>query len=64
MMKKVLLVLVFGVVGTLGFYLGRAPKAYASRCIQVEPICPPGKHAICLCESDISMKCSWVCASE
>ena len=35
----------------------------SDRCISVEPICPPGKHAICLCESDISLRCAWVCAS-
>lgn len=35
-----------------------------TRCIAVQPICPPGKHAICICKSDISMKCEWVCASQ
>jgi len=42
----------------------QASNQQASRCIDVQPICPPGKHPICLCESDLSFKCGWVCASQ
>lgn len=38
-------------------------NAQATRCLGVQPICPPGKHPICLCESDISLRCGWVCAA-
>ena len=34
-----------------------------SRCIMVKPVCMPGTHPICICESDYSLNCSWVCAS-
>ena len=40
-----------------------APTPTGSRCIDVKPICEPGKHPICICESDISLKCKWICAS-
>jgi hypothetical protein len=41
-----------------------APLADPSRCsIHVPPICQPGRRPICLCESDISLNCSWICAS-
>ena len=36
----------------------------ASRCLGIQPICPPGKHPLCLCESDLSFNCSWVCTSQ
>ncbi len=40
------------------------PLADARRCaIQVPPICEPGRRPICICESDISLNCSWICAS-
>ncbi len=43
---------------------GTAPMADPSRCaIHVPPICQPGRRPICLCESDISLNCSWICAS-
>jgi hypothetical protein len=59
-----------GIVGAILTLLAgvQAPSAAVaeplSRCIGVEPICPPGKHAICICESDYSFKCQWVCASQ
>lgn len=37
--------------------------AHAGRCLGVEPICRPGTYPICVCESDISLRCSWICAS-
>jgi len=40
------------------------PTPTGSRCIEVKPICDPGKHPICICESDISLDCHWICASE
>lgn len=40
-----------------------APNPTGSRCIDVKPICEPGKHPICICESDISLNCHWICAS-
>ena len=40
-----------------------APAPTGSRCIDVKPICEPGKHPICICESDISLNCTWICAS-
>jgi hypothetical protein len=40
-----------------------APVPTGSRCIDVKPICDPGKHPICICESDISLNCRWICAS-
>ena len=40
-----------------------APIPTGSRCIEVKPICDPGKHPICICESDISLDCHWICAS-
>lgn len=40
-----------------------APVPTGSRCIDVKPVCDPGKHAICICESDISLECHWICAS-
>jgi hypothetical protein len=43
---------------------GPVPMADPSRCaIHVPPICQPGRRPICLCESDISLNCSWICAS-
>jgi hypothetical protein len=39
------------------------PTPTGSRCIDVKPICEPGKHPICICESDISLNCKWICAS-
>ena len=39
------------------------PAPTGSRCIDVKPICEPGKHPICICESDISLNCHWTCAS-
>ena len=39
------------------------PSPNGSRCIDVRPVCPPGTEPICLCESDISLNCKWVCAS-
>ncbi len=39
------------------------PGPTGSRCIEVKPICEPGKHPICICESDISLNCRWICAS-
>jgi len=39
------------------------PLPTGSRCIDVKPICEPGKHPICICESDISLDCHWICAS-
>ena len=32
-------------------------------CWGIEPICPPGRSPICLCESDYSLRCEWVCGS-
>ena len=43
--------------------LGLANTASASRCIGVRPICTPGTEPICICESDISLNCKWICAS-
>ena len=40
-----------------------APTPTGSRCIDVKPVCPPGTEPICLCESDISLNCKWICAS-
>jgi len=40
-----------------------APTPTVSRCIGIKPICEPGKHPICICESDISLNCKWICAS-
>jgi hypothetical protein len=37
-------------------------RADESRCMSVKPICPPGKHPMCICESDYSYKCMWICA--
>ena len=34
-----------------------------SRCLSIEPICRPGTHPICICDSDISLNCSWICGS-
>lgn len=59
-MKKFLIVA--SVVGTL-LCLPSAAPAQASRCIGVEPICRPGTRPVCLCESDISLRCGWICAS-
>jgi hypothetical protein len=39
------------------------PTPTGSRCIDVKPVCPPGTEPICLCESDISLNCKWICAS-
>ena len=32
-------------------------------CWGIQPICPPGRSPICLCESDWSLRCEWVCGS-
>ena len=39
------------------------PVPTGSRCIDVKPVGGPGKHPICICESDISLNCKWICAS-
>lgn len=39
-----------------------APPPEYARCISVAPICAPGTHPVCICESDISLSCSWLCA--
>lgn len=35
--------------------------ALTNRCMSVQPICMPGTHAICVCDSDVSMHCYWEC---
>lgn len=58
-MKNIVLI----VVAALAAVGGRAEAgSRSSRCIDVRPICPPGQHPICLCESDYSYNCAWVCA--
>lgn len=37
------------------------PEPRVSKCIEIEPICMPGQHAVCYCESDISLDCRWMC---
>lgn len=37
-------------------------EPFSVRCIGVKPICMPGQHPVCICESDYSYNCSWVCA--
>lgn len=34
-----------------------------SRCISVPPICRPGTEPLCICESDYSFRCQWICTS-
>lgn len=38
-------------------------SASVGGCYQLRPICAPGAHPICLCESDISLTCGWLCGS-
>jgi hypothetical protein len=33
----------------------------AGTCYGPAPYCEPYKHALCVCESDISYKCGWIC---
>jgi hypothetical protein len=65
-MKRITTML--GMVGFLALALGSPARAavqpMAGRCIAVPPICKPGTHAMCICESDISMNCKWICASQ
>lgn len=62
-MKRIItLAALLGVVGlVLSNSVGAEPMA--GRCISVPPICAPGTRAMCICESDISMNCKWICAS-
>jgi len=41
-----------------------APEPLMNRCIEVIPVCPPGTHPMCICESDISLDCHYICASQ
>lgn len=38
-------------------------EAYV-RCMGTQPICRPGTHAMCICESDISLNCAWICGGQ
>ena len=33
------------------------------RCIGLKPLCPIGTRPICICESNISLNCAWLCGS-
>jgi hypothetical protein len=59
-MKKMILLFALS-LSSLAF--GDAPVPLNGRCIQIPPICPPGSYPMCICESDISMKCWYICAS-
>jgi hypothetical protein len=41
-----------------------APEPLLNRCIEVVPVCPPGTHPMCICESDLSYECHYICASQ
>lgn len=38
------------------------PGPTYARCMSIPPICGPGTHPTCICESDISLSCTWLCA--
>jgi len=33
----------------------------STRCMSIEPICRPGQHPLCVCQSDYSSRCIWIC---
>lgn len=41
-----------------------APGEGFVKCVSVQPICPPGTHPMCVCESDYSYNCQWICAGQ
>ena len=48
----------------VGVIVGVASRGEAEvRCTKMAPLCKIGTTAVCLCESEVSMKCGWVCAS-
>lgn len=40
-----------------------APEPQGSRCLGYPPFCPAGQAPLCVCESDYSYNCIWMCAS-
>lgn len=63
-MKMVAIFLVtVGVSGAAQEPAPRATEEPASRCMGIRPLCPPGQHPLCICESDYSYNCAWICAS-
>lgn len=63
-MKKVTIGVVLGCLLGLVFAMGSVtPALPAGYCLDVMPICRPGTVPICICESDISLRCGWTCGS-
>lgn len=66
-------VVALAVVGAVAVGVTAAAQTYAAppaggsglagSCFQVRPICAPAAHPICICESDVSVTCGWVCGS-
>lgn len=62
---------VFGIAITAAWFVGgaieraehRRELARTERCLSMKPICMPGQHPICMCSSDYSFDCAWICAS-
>jgi hypothetical protein len=40
-----------------------APEPASSKCMSYPPFCPYGQAPLCVCESDYSYSCIWMCAS-
>lgn len=60
--SAVLLALTISAVAAGGVVFAVERACARARCMGIKPICPAGKHATCICESDYSLRCSWICA--
>lgn len=56
--------LILALVVALPFLATAMTADAGSRCMKLAPLCKPGAAPICICESDYSLKCNWVCGSK
>lgn len=62
-MKRIILALGLALTAFIGTDArASAPPLEYGHCMSIAPICAPGAHPTCICESDISMSCTWICA--
>jgi len=62
-MRKVIVIAAAALICAAVSLFQSQPSCASGRCMSVQPICNPGQRAICVCESDISLKCNWICGS-
>lgn len=39
------------------------PEPQSTRCIMAPPVCLGGQQPICVCQSEYSLNCMWMCGS-